>query len=755
MKYEASTNLPEAVFSSMLLDANGQPEILIDSSDPASLFWTLNNNSSDQSLVITPFGSGSVGPKQYHFMFTFVPGTFSEAPIIPGWDVAVDDAGGSAVKTLYLALSGTNKLTIAPLQAQRSTITYTNARQVDPASASIGVTLTAGQNVALGGISTEGHGYGPTSLDLVTTSMIRSTPLSVDFVGRRSVLNDGATDNSFTFAVTNMTATKLVLTPATVFSVWFDAAPNEQLEPGSYAWALAKVQDLDSPSVSLQVPDAWQWKKDVLGSAIVLGNPQWQLTVTAEVVLDPQAPVLFTFSGLKSDLAPGFTRMYLSYQNVPGYFSGTLVAELEKTPLGYGTEQGQGLYLSAGVPQGGTPPPAPDYDTAGLTVRQFGNQPGAQLLGGMGLVAVPDPGQPAASLQGPTQVQVGTQNLDGLTVGANNNAAALAVTQSGQGLAAKLTGDASISGALTAGNTTINGTLSVTGGATVTGAAVLESLAVNGDSQLGGTAQATNISASGTLTAGATTLSGLLTANQGASLSGQLNVQGPVAMFGAYQPRDFNQPYTAETDGFVVALANRAQSPKGFCVYSLDGFVNGLYVAMATGGNFGAFEIISDSQFNPLSVQHAESMMYPVPKGAGWYVNFNWATPTQRQVDATPQLYWLPVGASATAAIAPPIIPASPPSQDVARRAEPDLDATVSGLVGELGEAFGKPLSTAAKQALEERVHKLVKLEPTPRQIESYVPAMENLTAVLERILERPIPDEQKQEFVDALKRLL
>lgn len=142
--------------------------------------------------------------------------------------------------------------------------------------------------------------------------------------------------------------------------------------------------DLPPPSSDWQVRKAIQKVRTV-----VPGNPQWHITLTKTVVLGVQDPVLFTFSGIKTDLDPGYARMYVQYRNLPGHSDGILIAELEKTPLLYGTTRGQGAYLSAGIPAGSTPPPPPNYDSSGLLVEQFGANPAVTLRGGTGLLVQP------------------------------------------------------------------------------------------------------------------------------------------------------------------------------------------------------------------------------------------------------------------------------------------------------------------------------------------------------------------------------
>ena len=386
--------LVASIFGSSLLDNSQRPDLIVGSAENQALNWTLANNSIPaEELVVTPFESGSVGPNQYHFLFEFAPGALTAPPTLQGWDVYIhkDDKGG--IDSLYVALSGKTVLKIAPGLSSKAILTYKNALQEDGNNSKVAVTLTAGDRVTLGGNSIKDKSFRMTDLTLVPANAPAQSgsPFSVDFVGRRTVLNDGLTLNSFTFALTNMTQTGLALTPEveggvlspTVFTVWFDAAPNQPDQP--YPWALAKVQDLASQDVVLKVPSTdWSASTDLARAQIVPGNPQWTLTVKKSVVLGPQDPVLFTFSGIRTDLDPGVTRMYLRYENLPGFLDGILIGELEKSSLLYGITRGNGLYLSAGTSKGNTPP-VPNFNS-GLYVEQFNDTaPAATFKGGGGL----------------------------------------------------------------------------------------------------------------------------------------------------------------------------------------------------------------------------------------------------------------------------------------------------------------------------------------------------------------------------------
>lgn len=374
----------KTAFNSTLLDASGQRNLIMGSSESNKLIWTLINNQ-NSALVVTPFGSGRVDQTQYHFVFNFAPGALTRAPTLEGWNVFTVQDDRGRITALYVALSGNTPLSIAPGGRHASTLTYTSAVQADSNSPRIDVTLTSGSGLKLGSnpLPVSSIAFNLTLVQ-ANTPTLSVPPLAVDFVGRRTVLNDGHTSNSFTFAITNMTQADIPLTPNVVFTVWFDAAPNDATQ--GYAWALARVQDLASNVVQLTPPSAADWTVNPPVTKVedVPVSPQWKFTVSQALPLKPQDPVCFTFSGIKTDLDPGVTRMYLLFESLPGFRPGILMGELEKTPLLYGSTRGQGLYLSAGKPTGNTPP-APNYGS-GLYVRQFDDAPAAATFkGGRGL----------------------------------------------------------------------------------------------------------------------------------------------------------------------------------------------------------------------------------------------------------------------------------------------------------------------------------------------------------------------------------
>ena len=396
-----------AVFASRLVDSTGQPILVMGSDQSQQLFWTLSNNQ-PKDLTITPFKSGPVSQTQYHFCFEFQPGALTDTPTVAGWEVLAIPDGHGGMKAVYVALPGNTPLVIPSAGHQTYPFIYTGAIQENSNTPQVNLTLMAGPNVMVGDHAIAGSSLGLNALTLVRadTPSISAPPLGVDFVGRRTILNDGVTANDFTFALTNMTATNITLTPEVRFTVWFEAADNHAA--GGCPWAVARVDEIGATSLTPTPPEPvadWTITPNP-AEALQLQAPvsrQWDINAKKSVVLTPQGSVQFTFSGLKTNLDPGFARMYLRFVGLPGFRPGVLSAVLEKTPFRYGATRGQGLSLSAGIPTGNVPP-APSA-ASGLYVQQFAEGAAAIFNGGpvgigtgaatpLAKLQIVDPGQP-------------------------------------------------------------------------------------------------------------------------------------------------------------------------------------------------------------------------------------------------------------------------------------------------------------------------------------------------------------------------
>jgi hypothetical protein len=318
--------LPLVAYATTLLGASGQPNLVIGSCQPEQLIWTLANNQSNMGdLVVTPFQSGPVRQDHYHFRFQFTPGALTHPPTLKGWDVLAVEDGHGGINYVYIALSGNTPLRIASGDSYQAALIYTGAIQENSNSTNVSISLMPGEQVMLGDKPLAGFPFTFPALTLVQadTASLPTPPLAVDFVGRRTVLNDGETPNHFTFALTNMTPAALTVTPEVLFSVWFDAAGDDA--KGGFPWALARVENLAKAKLDPEPPgsDA-DWSVTSYPTTSDQGpvSPQWEINAKRAVVLAPQSSVQFTFSGLKTNLDPGFTRMYLRFKNLPGFRPG-------------------------------------------------------------------------------------------------------------------------------------------------------------------------------------------------------------------------------------------------------------------------------------------------------------------------------------------------------------------------------------------------------------------------------------------------
>ena len=384
----------QSIFGTTLQDVSGQPNLVIDSPECHQLIWNLANTlkKAEDILVVEPFKTRAVGPDQKHFYFKFDPPVLTDVPTVQDWDVAVHRDEHGAIDLLYLAYAKVTSLTLNPLGNQNFRLTYTNAIQEDANSSQITVSLKTGSNITLAGkaVPTDTT-YGPFFLTLIkeNTPMLAAPPIAVDFIGRRTLINDGKTANGFMFALTNMTEASIPLTPKlasavgnapTTFTVWFDFAPDTGANPNPTALTRLQNLTIDTARLDPGVPNSkqpvnWTAEKDA-GS----DPPLWNITVSEKIDLKPQTPVFFSFSGIVTDLDPGFTRMYLRFTNLSVYPTGVLIAELEKTPLSYGDTQGKGLYFFARKSPDKVLPPV-DYNS-GLHIEKFDGGPAAVINGG-------------------------------------------------------------------------------------------------------------------------------------------------------------------------------------------------------------------------------------------------------------------------------------------------------------------------------------------------------------------------------------
>ena len=123
------------------------------------------------------------------------------------------------------------------------------------------------------------------------------------------------------------------------------------------------------------------------------------------------------------------------------------------------------------------------------------------------------------------------------------------------------------------------------------------------------------------------------------------------------------------------------------------------------------------------------------------------------QYDASTSLMWIPFGTTQVSADDQPVAEISAtPHATVVQTYESDVNTTIADLVNDLASIFERDLSTEAKRRLEDRVHKLVQMQPSLKLAEKFEPAMVNLVHVLERVLKQPFTGKEKTALVNVMK---
>jgi hypothetical protein len=278
-----------------------------------------------------------------------------------------------------------------------------------------------------------------------------------------------------------------------------------------------------------------------------------------------------------------------------------------------------------------------------------------------------------------------------------------------------------VAGSITTGTATVTGNETIGGsltanGITATGVEVNGSLTANGAS-VSGALRAGSATVNGPLTAGATTVNGALSASS-ASLSGNvqagslttgsatvmsgLNAKpGPVSLVTGAQQIGAGT-YRANTDGFAIGVVGWPSSTSPGCVGYAVGTGGGMTL-LATGGNLGAFgPLWSDYQ-----ASNGNSFVLPVAAGASYGLAASQCDGGLQQAAAPIWFYWVPLGT------APSGVPTT--------------------------ERIGDPPDDL-----------LPPLMPQP----SDPAGAEEVVALLEPLLAKPLEGDAREKLIDALRRV-
>lgn len=721
-----------------LSDELGADVIHLSSNIPRLLNLSITNTLTDEVQIVAQ--PGPAGPDNYHFHIQFVNNQcFFRTLTTPEWLISAlsDDSG--FITDIYLLSTQSITLSVPPAAGSTADVQlwYSDAALKNISVEVLQVAVTVGQNVVALLSPNPQPVTGAETVHLTTfTDDNAPSPLIATMVQRRAILPDGVGRDLLLWVV-NTSPEPVNFTPppadgsptptAIALSVDIDDAA---------AWALCTSSE--ATSILVTPPQDWHEDKGASAAATRTDQKTWVFRPDYSKTkrIEHNSVVEFTLSGVRTTLPPGFTNLYVSLQEFPFYGTQTLVTQIEKSPLIYNSGIDSGL-LSKGT-AGSNHGLALNGDTTLelLLVEQTGGGNSAHFKGGSGVNI-----ENNLALSGTindVKIDHGVINASGLTSTGDVTVKAKLTANTLNSL-----GEMNTAGLVSSAAVTVKAGLTVSKQATVTEHLEAGSLTVNGDA------------VAGSLTVNnATTSTGLLTAKNGAHISGLLSAPGPVSVYGAYQVRKTNSQYVAATDGIVTAFVAGANPAAGFCNVRLFGYVGQTIVAQAMGGNVATFKINSASDWKAFLVQNLGNLTFPVPKGATWWVEerdsgFN-------QTSTYSQVLWMPLGSAQTSAEdepAPETAPTEHPG--VAQTYESDVETSISDLVGDLASIFDRELSAEEKQRLEDRVFKLVQRQPSPKVPANYESAMLNLVNVLERLLKQSFSAEEKAELADAVKQLM
>ena len=183
--------------------------------------------------------------------------------------------------------------------------------------------------------------YRQERLNVLNQQGIKEIPLNASFKGTSTVLNDGESANSLRLQVSSLLRNDFLplsertQAAPTRFTLSFDTSEKAE------NWALTDHDNAAAVDLAVSMTGdrgkIWHIEKETQGQ-----TPQWILSLVEDTRLSPGEQFTIQISGLITSMPSGFTKLYLQYENIPGYWDGMLTALIEKSPLQYQDEYGVG-----------------------------------------------------------------------------------------------------------------------------------------------------------------------------------------------------------------------------------------------------------------------------------------------------------------------------------------------------------------------------------------------------------------------------
>ncbi len=287
------------------------------SDDPASqrLYLAVTNRSG-QRIDLEAAAGVSGGPDEHHLELRFRPGTlFNPSGITLAeneWTLAHQTNSDQTDSLYFLRSSGqalsanqTITLTLQGLSADRNQgargsrveLRYGNSKKLTYPNQTLSI-----------------QGYRTQQIQVLSQQGQKNLPLHVGIVGANRVLNDGVSANSLNLRLTNLQLNKILrFNSNSKFILSFDAGDASQ------EWALGTTSQVQGVTIN---SDRGSIQQDSL---------TWTLTGLTD--LAARGAISLTLADIVTAHPDGLTNLYVSYENIPGYWDGHFVCPIEKAPL--------------------------------------------------------------------------------------------------------------------------------------------------------------------------------------------------------------------------------------------------------------------------------------------------------------------------------------------------------------------------------------------------------------------------------------
>ncbi|HKQ74409.1 MAG TPA: LamG domain-containing protein [Blastocatellia bacterium] len=335
-------------------DDDDQPVLYIsDDAEDHNLNLELRN-SSTQAIQFTNGQNAVASDSNHHFALRFRPGTLSDSSLnslinpqerakilkeADQWDLYFPTKPPAANETasLYLLYKGLSK-SFQPDERRSLTLQGLSAA---PGSGARGtqVELIPRQLTAAGDDATPITGSRSQFLHITNHGGKKNIPLHVGFANGNNVLNDSESTNTLQLRITNVSKDDAItLNPKSSnapskFIVSFDT----QIEPGTKEWALVSSNDSQKVTVSVDgrkiTAETIEGKTPVLRITKESETLVWPITFDAPFSLAAGNHIRVDLTDIKSSLPSGYANIYVRYENIPGYWDGQFVCQVEKGPM--------------------------------------------------------------------------------------------------------------------------------------------------------------------------------------------------------------------------------------------------------------------------------------------------------------------------------------------------------------------------------------------------------------------------------------